>query len=310
MGVNTPSDFPYHIVNAARTTFNKEFREGQIDETWKSLCTEVPSTKSKEVYAMLGATPKMREWIDERLPKLIKEYGFEILNKKYEASIAITEEAIEDDQTGQIMLAIRDLANEARRFPGERAMEVLVGGVSAECYDGQYFFDTDHSEGASGTQSNDLTLELTSDNLATVRATMLRYKDDKGKPMGIVGDTLIVPPELEKTSLELIGATEIARYVASGTDSAPTINVHRGKYTVIVNPFITDVDSWYFACCNRPTKPLIYQTRRAPRFITLGGTGSVSDDWFNSGVIKMGVDARFNIGYGNWRYCIACVPTS
>ncbi len=308
MGINTPSDFPYHRVQAAKATFNKEFREGKVDETWKNLCTEVPSTGNKETYSMLGATPKMSEWLDERMPKLIKEFGFEILNKKYEASVAITEEAIEDDQIGQIMLAIRDLANEARRFPGERAMEVLVGGVSAECYDGQYFFDTDHSEGASGKQSNDLTYELTADNLATVRATMLRYKDDQGKPMGIVGDTLVVPPELEMTALELIGASEVARYTASGTDKAPTINVHKGKYTVIVNPFITDVDSWYFACCNRPTKPLIYQTRRAPRFVTLGGPSGVSDDWFNTGVIKMGVDSRFNIGYGNWRYCIANIP--
>lgn len=309
MAVNTPSDFPYHIVNAAKATFNKEFREGVVDETWKGICTEVTSTKSKETYAMLGATPKMREWLDERMPKVIREYGFEILNKKYEASIAITEEAIEDDQTGQIMLAIKDLANEARRYPGERAMEVLVGGVDNKCYDGQYFFDTDHAEGDSGVQSNKLTLELTADNLATVRAKMLRYKNDKGKPMGIVGDTLIVPPELEMTALELIGASEIARYTASGTDRTPTINVHKGKYTVIVNPWITDVDSWYFSCNNRPTKSLIYQVRRKPRFITLGGTGSVSDDWFNSGVIKMGVDSRFAVGYGNWRYCVACIPS-
>lgn len=309
MGVNTPSDFPYHIVNTARTTFNKEFREGKVDESWLTLCTQVASTKSKETYAMLGATPKMREWVDERLPKLIKEYGFEIINKKYEATVAITEEAIEDDQTGQIMLAIRDLANEARRFPGEKALEVLVGGVSAECYDGQYFFDTDHEEGKSGTQSNDLTLELTSANLSTNRTTMMRFKDDQGKVMNIQGDTLVVPPELESTAVELTGAVEIARYVASGTDKMPTINVHKGKYNVITNPFITDVDSWYFGCCNRPTKPLIYQTRRKPRFITLGGTGSVSDDWFNTGVIKMGVDSRFGIGYGNWRYCISNTPS-
>lgn len=308
MGINTPSDFPYHLIQAGKTTFNKEYRTSVVDEAWKNLCTEVQSTGNKETYSMLGATPQMSEWLAERVPKLIKEFGFEILNKKYEASIAITEEAIEDDQTGQIMLAIKELASEARRYPGQRAIEVLVNGASGLCYDGQYFFDTDHAEGDSGTQSNKLTYELTSANLATVRAKMLRYKDDKGKPMEIVGDTLVVPPELEKTAMELVGAPEVARYTASGTDSQPTINVHRGKYTIIVNPFITDVDSWYFACCNRPTKPLIYQTRRAPRFVTLGGTEAVSETWFNSGVIKMGVDSRFNIGYGNWRLCVANIP--
>ena len=31
---------------------------------------------------------------------------------------------------------------------------LIVNGESATCYDEQYFFDTDHSEGESGTQSN------------------------------------------------------------------------------------------------------------------------------------------------------------
>lgn len=309
MGVNTPSDFPYHLIQAAKTTFNKEFRTAQIDDTWTNLCTEVPSTGNKETYSMLGATPAMREWVDERMPKLIKEFGFEVLNKRYEASVSITEEAIEDDQTGQIMLAIKELANEAKRFPGQRAIEFLIAGTAGACYDGQFYFDTDHSEGSSGTQSNLKTYDLTSANVALVRALQLRYKDDKGKPMGIVGDTIMVPPELEKTALEITGSPEVARYVASGTDAVPTINIHKGKYTVIVNPYITDADSWYFACCNRPTKPLIYQTRRAPRFVTLGGTENVTETWFNSGVLKMGVDSRFNFGYGNWRLCVACTPS-
>lgn len=310
MGTNTPTDFPKHIVQAARTTFNKEYQLAPIDDTWKSLCTEVVSTGNKETYSMLSSTPMMRKWRDERMPQELKEFGFEILNDRYEASVSITEEAIEDDQTGQIMLAIREMANEARRYPGQLAIETLIAGTAAKCYDGQYFFDTDHSEGSSGTQSNDLTNELTSDTLGAVRTAMLRFKDDKGRPMKIKGDTLIVPPELEKTALELVGAPEIARYVASGTDGMPTINIHRGLYTVIADPGITDADSWYFACCNRPTKPLIYQTRRAPRFATIGGTSNVSDDWFMTGTIKMGVDSRFAIGYGNWRLCIANTPTS
>ena len=33
---------------------------------------------------------------------------------------------------------------------------LMIAGESSLCYDGQYFFDTDHSDGASGTLSNSI----------------------------------------------------------------------------------------------------------------------------------------------------------
>ena len=36
----------------------------------------------------------------------------------------------------------------------------LLAGESTVCFDGQYFFDTDHSEGDSGSQSNDITFDI------------------------------------------------------------------------------------------------------------------------------------------------------
>ena len=36
----------------------------------------------------------------------------------------------------------------------------FINGEATVCYDGQYFFDTDHVEGDSGTQSNDLSVDI------------------------------------------------------------------------------------------------------------------------------------------------------
>ncbi len=304
---NTPSDFPKHILTAAKATFNKEYAQ-PVDNTFRDLCTEVTSTSAKEIYAAIGATAPMREWKSGRQPRELKEFGFEIVNKDWEASVRIHQNAIDDDQLGGIMLSIKDMANEATRHKGELAMQTIVAGTETECYDGQYFFDTDHAEGDSGTQSNKLTNELTSANLAIARAKMMRFKNDKGKPMNIIADSLVVPPELEKTALELVGSPNVERYVASGTDSQPTINVHQGKYKVITNPFITDVDSWYLGCTKRPTKPLILQNRRELRFDVLGGPEKATETWYNTGFIDMGVSARYNIGPGNWRLMIANIP--
>jgi phage major head subunit gpT-like protein len=301
----TPSDIPKHLTAGLKTIFFKEFNR-QVNDDWKKIVTEVSSTKDKESYAWLGSTPAMREWVDERMPAALAENGFDITNKDWEASISVSKNALDDDQYGQIKVRVQQLAETARDFPRIKAFDTLIAGTTTECYDGQCFFDTDHSEGSSGTQSNDGTLELTSENLTATRADMMRFKDDKGNVMGISGDILIVPPELEATALEIVGAETIERYTASGTDKAPTLNVHKGRYEVVVTERITDEDSWYLVCGNRVTKPVIYQNRQPVQFDALEkGT----DTGFTRKEYQYGVDSRFNMGLGDWRLAYANIPS-
>lgn len=60
--------------------------------------------------------------------------------------------------------------------------EVIEG--NGLCYDGQNFFDTDHSEGASGTQSNyqASSYALALDKTKLVVTAMRGFKDDTGAP--------------------------------------------------------------------------------------------------------------------------------
>ena len=294
------------FTRCAKTVFKEQFKTMQ-DDSWKQIVTIVPSTKASETYSWFGATPKMREWIDERKPTGLADYEYTLKNTKYEASIEVARTAIADDETGQAILRIRELADEANRFPMEKAIETLVGGTAAECYDGQYFFGSDHSEGDSGTQDNLTASALTSATLSTARAAMWRYKDDKGKPMNVVGDTLVVPPELEATALELVGAPMVDRYTTSSATKEPTMNIHKGKYSVIVTPHITDVDSWYLLATNGSMRPLIYQERDPVRF-DQRASGSDSDQAFMRDTFLYGVSSRFGMGYGDWRRAIANVP--
>lgn len=303
----TRNDIPKHLTYGLKTVFFNEFNKPD-DTGWTQIVTEIGSSTDKETYAWLGATPGMREWVDERMPKALRENTFTITNKKFESTIAVSKDALDDDQYGQIVIRIRQLAEAARNYYAERTFTVLVGGTGSTyglCYDGQYFFDNDHSEGDSGTQDNLGGSALTSASLSAARAAMMRFKDDRGKVMNIIGDTLVVPPELETTALQLVGGVETARYVASGTDDVPTINIHKGKYNVIVTPFITDTDSWYLLSTNGVTRPLIYQNRQATEFVPLEGN---TDTGFTRDEYQYGVKNRFNIGYGDWRRAYASVP--
>lgn len=300
----TKGDIPYHLLAGLKTIFFEEYNR-EVNDDWKQIAMEIPSTKSSESYAWLGATPGMREWVDERMPKALAEHGFEVENKKWESSLAVSADALDDDQYGQITIRVKQLAEAARDFYGTKAFATLVAGASTVCYDGQYFFDNDHSEGQSGTQDNLGSTALSSESLSAARAAMMRFKDDQGNALKINGDVLVVPPELEATALEIVGAETIQRYVASGTDKRPMLNIHKGRYTVVTTPEITDTDSWYLVCGNRVTKPIIFQNRKPTTFDALE---SNSDTGFNRDEYLYGVKNRFNMGLGDWRLAYANVP--
>lgn len=122
------------------------------------------SDQASETYAWLGQSPAMREWIGGREAKGFRENGITIANKKYEATLEIPLDWMRRDKTGQIQVRIDEMAQRANAHWAKLLTALIEAGEAATlgtCYDGQYFFDTDHSEGDSGTQSNDISVDIT-----------------------------------------------------------------------------------------------------------------------------------------------------
>lgn len=287
-------DFPNMLGEALNTVFQNEYGR-PVDNSWLQLCTEINSTKASEKYGFLGANPSMREFRDERQPSGFQENAFVISNKKYESTISISVDALDDDQYGQIRLQVMRLGETVRSFKEECAYTVFTNGDSntyGTCYDGNEFFDSQHKEGTYYTtvQSNVGNSTLSQTSLSAARTTMMGFKDDRGNKLRIVPDTLIVPPELEDTAIQL---TKSATVDASGN-----INVNQGRYKILVTPFFPDADSWILAKTNGVMKPLIYQNRQEAVFQALEGnteTGFMRDEYL------YGVKTRFAFGYGDWR---------
>jgi hypothetical protein len=119
-----------------------------------------PSDQAEEEYAWLGMAPAMREWISGRHAKSFRQSDFTIKNKKYEGTLRIELDDIRRDKTGQIMVRIGEQVDRANAHWARLLSSLIVAGESAYCYDGQLSFDTDHAEGASGSQSNDLSVDI------------------------------------------------------------------------------------------------------------------------------------------------------
>ena len=130
---------------AVKTAFNKGLKN--TTPTWQRVATLVPSTTSSTTYAWLGQFPRLREWIGDRQLKSLAAHDYNVKNKKFEASIAIPRDDIDDDTYGVFTPLFEEMGYAAATHPDELVYALLAAGFNNQCYDGQNFFDTDHPVG-------------------------------------------------------------------------------------------------------------------------------------------------------------------
>lgn len=127
--------------------FNASFREGfgQAPADHEPIRMETRSETSEEEYGWLGQWPGLREWVGERVLRGIAEHAYTIRNRKFESTIGVRRDHIEDDRVGVYAPLFSELGRAAGAHPCEMVFEALNKGHENLCYDGQYFFDTDHA---------------------------------------------------------------------------------------------------------------------------------------------------------------------
>jgi len=298
----TNSDIQRLLTPGLREEFMKGYES--VTTYFEQFTTEIPSTKSEEKYGWLGANPQFREWVDERAPKKLLEKGFTLVNKHFEASISVDRDTLDDDQYGGIKMAAMRMGETARKGYDIEAVAVIEAGHTSICYDGQYFFDTDHSEGDSGTQSNysasALALEATGANIKTIMTTMEEYKDDRGLNSNVTATHIMIPPCLRWTAYALFKPEALKMT----TDATKT--VLSGVLDIIVNPYLAKAgtaanSAYYVMDLSKSVKPFVFQNRKAIEFVALDKAEDEAN--FFRREIYYGADARFAIGYGDWRLC-------
>lgn len=140
------------VLQAAQRGFKTAFQSGfsGVTPMYTSICTVVTSTASEETYGWLGDMPKLREWIGDRQVRSLQSKGYSIRNRKFEATIGVIRDDIEDDKLGLYTPRFQMLGESAAKHPEEVAFELINNATALNCYDGQYFFDTDHPVGKEG----------------------------------------------------------------------------------------------------------------------------------------------------------------
>ncbi len=134
------------IFTGYKTAFNKG--RGRAVSTYKRVAMEVPSTGASETYGWLGAVKRLREWVGPRVVNGLKLHDYTIKNKKYEGTHGVSRDAIEDDEFGIFAPLFEDIGYTAESHPDELVYALLKAGFTTPCFDGQYYFDTDHPVGS------------------------------------------------------------------------------------------------------------------------------------------------------------------
>lgn len=279
------------------------------------------SDQSSETYNWLGMAPAMREWVGGRDLKAFRENGVTIANKHFEASLAVSLDDLRRDKTGQVLVRINDLADRTNDHWASLLSTLILNGAATVCYDGQYFFDTDHLEGASGTQSNSISVDISAlaaalHGTVTVPSAeefqqtfmqavqaMLGFKDDVGEPLNQNARSFLV---MVPVPLWMVANNALRSPVLTSGMTNVVAAMDNMQIAIAANPRLTWTDKFAVFRADGAVKPFIKQEETP---VNVSAIAEGSEEEFKNKQHLYGVDAWRNVGYGFWQHAVLATMT-
>lgn len=278
------------------------------------VANEFRSDQPSEDYAFLGAVPTMREWKGERKVKELRDDKFTIVNSHFESTIEFKKKDMRRDKTGQIDLRIAEHVQRAQSHMASLLSTLILNGKTNTCYDGQFFFDTDHPNNgtAGGTQSNKINADISSYPVSNTGTTTLpspeeanyaineainqiaSFVDDQGEPMNEDAQNFVVMCPLSLASSLRTGVTN-----PRGTGLAEFDSYQGNNIQVIANQRLSSWTSEFIVMrSDAAIKSLIIQRETD---INIAALAEGSDFEFHNDAWQFGLDYWCNVGYGYWQ---------
>lgn len=243
---------------------------------------DVPQKDEGQIYAL-----------DVIRPGWTKDF----VHVEFGLGFEITETALEDDEFDVLIRSSEMLAYSARYVQEKQAADAFLNlagpSGSAQTPDGVSIFNQTHQLKGGGTARNMLSVDadLSIDSLATaLQDIQLQTKLESGQLVApIEAFYLVVPPGNEMLAERLVSSSGLP-----GTAENDVNPVKRRKrLEIIVNPLITDTDSWYLIAQNKRMHGLTSYVRTpvkmAPR---------LQDPFTGNFIYKI----RFRQSWGAWMW--------
>ena len=292
-------------LKALQVTIDLRFKQAYnaVNPISTRLASTIPSGARGNVYPMHAKLAKLRQWEGERKIVNAKSYRYNLDNEKYELTLEVDRDDIEDDNIGVYSMVIDDMGQQSRLWPDDLVFAAILAGGTETAYDGTAFFSNSHDLGGHTVDNLFASTALTADNFAAARAAMMEYTGEDGESLRVRPDVLLVPPALEVKARKIVQASTIVE------SSAAVDNVLRGLCEVVVAPQLSTSaggldTTWYLLDTSRPIRPFIFQQRMAPEMVAL--TSPNDEHVILRDKYLYGVKARGAAGYGPFWLAAKC----
>jgi len=284
-------------------------------QSWvNAISMYIPSDQDEEEYAWLGQSPQMQEWVGKRQAKGLREDGQTVKNKHFEATLDILVRHLRRDKTGQVRIRIAELARRGLSHWAKLLSTLIIDGETGVCYDGQYFFDTDHLEDDSGTQDNDITTDISELPVEVAGTTtnpspqemaqaiiksivqMQGFVDDVGEPMNEDASNFLVMVPLPYYQPAINGLAMPA-HTGEGVQRPRNINIE-----VVSNARLSAwTDKFVTFRTDGDVKPFIRQEETG---IVMKAKAENSEYEFDTDAHQYGIDSWREVAYGYWQHAV------
>ena len=245
------------LDNMVRQSIDKSWRNADSSKTWgNDLLTQHYMDRLEEKFTWIEdwAVFKKRNRHEEIEVSELKASTMDVKIQHWAQGLRVSVYDAELRPDSQLLQRAGQLGVEAALLPTRMLVDFIRDGESTKTWDGVNYFANTHPRGGT-TYDNLLSGDLSKDTLVTALVTMRRFPDDLGEPMNIMGNTLVIPPELEYEAKELVHNTLSSEqyYNKENVLNGVIKNIYTdARFTV------SEDDDWYLFATSEPVKPFLH----------------------------------------------------
>lgn len=134
-------------LNKLRVGFSAAMKRGldnAVTPVSGRIAMTVPASTREQRYGWMGKLPRIREWVGPRVIQNLSESDYSIKEKKFELTVGLDRDDMETDNLGIYSTLFEQIGEATVLDPEQLIWDLLKAGFTTNCYDGQFFFDTDH----------------------------------------------------------------------------------------------------------------------------------------------------------------------
>lgn len=267
-----------------QTTFKTSKDNVEDADMYKKFADISPSNTKVQGVLTLTDAPGMREFKSERVPGTISDILYQVTHRKWESTLNVKREDIEDDNIGYIPAAVKKMVAKARKHYTLLASAALDGGFAAKMSDGKAFYHADRSNLLSGTKALDAT------NFSAAVEALETQTDTDGKtPLGHKAKLLIVGPKNRAAARAILNKETLAN---------GETNEHYKEVDLFVNPYLGSSLNWFLIDNSEGNMPItIVERIKADKLVEKNDLNS--DKAFDADVFSWGLRGRYDAGFAD-----------